>query len=114
MFRALHMQPLTEADCSESQPVLRLPWGGMVALGVPMCDAALEATIRRAVAFGVAWSALSAMEKHVLGAGVLDVGDATGISVVHSCDSQSRMASQQEAEESFLRSIDKRHVTESC
>jgi hypothetical protein len=45
---------------------------------------------------------------------VLDVGDATGISVVHSCDSQSRMASQQEAEESFLRSIDKRHVTESC
>lgn len=79
---------------------------------VPLCAAALEVTIRRAVAFGVAWGALSAMEKHQLGAGVLDVGEATGVSAVHSCDSQVGVASQQEAEESFLRNIDQRCVAE--
>lgn len=106
------LQPISVADCSEGQPVARLPWGGMVCPVVPMCAAALEATMRRAVAFGVSWSALSAMERHQLVNRVLDVGDAAGVSPVHSCDSQAGTTSQQEAEESFLRNIDKRCVAE--
>lgn len=100
------MQEITKPSGNKA-PVVRLPWGGMMCPSIQLSAAALTSILQRAVMFGVAWGALSAMQKHQMGSGVLDVGEATGVSFVHGFDLRGG-ASQQEAEESFLRSIDKR------